>query len=115
MSGSDAATAFAHADIAISAGGQTMLELLYLGVPTVVVITSPDQESQVQDALSQKAIAGALKIDNPSLLDDLAKALQGLYSWDTRNALSATASSYIDDRGAERIFNTIEKSLHEKV
>ena len=107
LSGADAAHAFSEADIAVSGGGQGMLELAYLGVPTVAVILSDDQIGQVRDAASRGAVLRAGTREDADIADKIVKAVHDLYSVQMRDQLSRAAISYLDGRGAERILDVI--------
>ncbi len=107
LSGTDAAHAFGQADIAVSGGGQSMLELSYLGVPTVAVILSPDQSGQVRDAASRGAVSEVGKRGDQGIVDSIVKAVQELYSVEVRSDMSTAAQAYIDGRGAQRILDGI--------
>ena len=113
MSGKDAAKSFSTTDIAISGGGQTMCELLYLGVPTIVVEQSEDQKGQIAEAVAEGAILSAGKASDPAIFDNIAENLASLYSKTTRVALRKAGLSYIDGKGAQRVAEAVAKHFYE--
>ncbi|MDD3465846.1 MAG: hypothetical protein PHE67_01760 [Campylobacterales bacterium] len=55
----------AKCSLAISAGGQTMLELSALGIPTVAVIIADNQRESVTKCAENKNILGFVDVKNP--------------------------------------------------
>lgn len=91
------------ADFSVSGGGQSLLERLALGIPTVGISVADNQ----QPALSGAAKAGAV-VDLGALrglsAETLAEALSALSADRTRRAaLSAAAQMLVDGQGAARV------------
>lgn len=106
---------FSRADIAVSGGGQTMNELLYLGIPTVVVSLSNNQDAQIEEALAHDAIRRAGNINDTNILEHVAGTISELYSEDSRQIMSEKAKELIDGKGAERIAEAINRDVHENI
>ncbi|MEY4747477.1 MAG: hypothetical protein RLZZ416_526 [Candidatus Parcubacteria bacterium] len=111
LSPGDALAAYGSADVAICAGGQTLIELSYLGVPIIAVIASEDQGRQVDDALAHDAVVVAGRISDTGVAMRIAAAIDSLYSADARGKLSVASKHYIDGRGAERIVEALERLI----
>lgn len=115
LSDAEAAKIFGAVDIAISGGGQTMGELIYLGTPAIVVSLDTFMEAQIEEAVLYGAIRKAGNIEDADLVDKIAENLDSIYSKPARESLRAKAKSFIDGRGQERIVDTIEEYFHEKI
>jgi len=95
------------ADLAVTAGGQTIFEVARLGLPTIAIEVATNQHAQ----LTAMATAGALSVagehTDPELISRLLDALRGLAAPDPRAAMSARASALIDGRGVERVLDAL--------
>ena len=101
-----------QADMAISAGGQTLYELACVGCPTVAIRLAANQDGQM--AVFEKA--GFLRIagdgDYSGIVDaisDTAKAL--IADQQTWAAMSAAGQQLIDGQGALRVAQTLLTAL----
>jgi UDP-2,4-diacetamido-2,4,6-trideoxy-beta-L-altropyranose hydrolase len=90
-----------RADVAVSAGGQTLFELAATGTPTIAVITAENQARQAHDF----ADAGA------AILGDIATAFARLQDRRIREEMSRRGRALIDGRGAERVASAIVELL----
>lgn len=95
-----------EADVAVSAGGQTLYELAATGTPTVVVQVADNQVGNIE-ALSDKGVIRFLgPAREPGLGDKLASAMTELASangHEARRRMSETGQALVDGRGAERV------------
>ncbi len=93
------------ADIAISAGGQTLYELAATGTPTVVVQVAGNQAGNIE-ALSGKGVIRFLgAADEPGLAPRLGSTMTELVSVGgiaERRRMSLAGRTLVDGRGAER-------------
>ena len=91
------------ADLALSGGGQSLLERLALGIPTIGIAIAENQRS----ALTGAAAAGAaidLGIMQAASEDRIAAAVLDLQNSPGRRAsLSVAAQALVDGHGAERV------------
>src|SRR3989338_4397936 len=115
ISGQEAAAVFSSTDIAVAGGGQTLLELAYLGVPTVVVSLSEDQDAQIADAAANGFARVAGKLHDARILDSIGETVRSLYARDVRERMHNAGRGYIDGKGAERIADAIAHSFHGKI
>lgn len=102
-----------RADIAVSAGGQTLLELVYCGVPTIALCLSENQEKNLT-ALHQGGYihyVGRVNMDN-DWQEELRTGLEYfLGSPEARKNLSERSASLIDGKGAKRIASELMSCL----
>jgi len=93
-----------EADLALSAGGQTMYELAAAGTPTVAVAAADNQIASVRamaDAGVVRAVSGA---DDASLRAQVGDVLVELLPRpDLRAAMAAAGRRLVDGCGAERV------------
>jgi UDP-2,4-diacetamido-2,4,6-trideoxy-beta-L-altropyranose hydrolase len=99
----------AWADIAVSAGGSTCLELAFMGLPTVVVPFAANQELAAE-ALGGSGLAIAIKPGTEGRKVRLASAIHALYSAseERRVTMSAGLRHLVDGRGAERVLRLLQ-------
>jgi UDP-4-amino-4,6-dideoxy-N-acetyl-beta-L-altrosamine N-acetyltransferase len=91
--------AMQKADVAISAAGQTLLELASMGVPSVAVITA---QSQISNATKLENI-GFCKVVTRNALDKTAEYLQSFCAAKEREASSIAGQTYMKEIGALRL------------
>ncbi|MCC7418356.1 MAG: hypothetical protein IT176_14565 [Acidobacteria bacterium] len=98
-----------RADLAVSAGGQTLYELARVGCPAIAIEVSADQRDQIRTL----AAAGAVRpVDPGPSLDDLARAVGDLrLDVRLRRAMSAAGRALVDGQGAERVALEIASAL----
>lgn len=101
----DFATLIGRADLAVSAAGSTVYELLAVGTPTIAI----------PQAANQEPIARALADDDtieclgPPNIDELPDRIAELLSnTDRRRNLRRRGRNLIDCQGAKRIYRTLE-------
>jgi RimJ/RimL family protein N-acetyltransferase len=101
----------AWADIAISAGGSTCWELLFMGVPSIVIPIAKNQDPIV-NALQSLSIAqgiNGIHLKNPK---EFAKTIfHFLHSRKMRSEFSTRMVQYVDGRGPLRIISAIRDPL----
>lgn len=87
-------------DLAISACGTTLYELMYCGIPTIGIIAAPNQNIEAE-AMEK---IGAIKILNEFNL------LKGFLQLNTKERvkMNCIGKSLVDGMGCKRIVNTIE-------
>ncbi len=102
-----------QADMAISAGGQTLYELARVGCPTVAVRLAANQDGQI--AVFEKA--GFLRIAGrgnfSGIADTISDAVKALITnRHDRAAMSAAGQQLIDGQGALRVAHTIMERVN---
>ena len=98
------------ADIAISAGGQTLYELARIGVPTIAIIVADNQEMQVKTFFERGFLYGFFYWDE---FDDtrLSEYIEELQDVALRKEKSEIGRSLIDGRGAHAVVEEFLKCL----
>lgn len=92
-------------DLSISASGQTTLELLRLGIPTIIIKVAENQ-ANIAKVLAEKHLveyAGDWK--DELLLQRLSKKVKKLGNYEERKTMSNFQKNIIDGQGARRIVN----------
>ncbi|MDO8871791.1 MAG: UDP-2,4-diacetamido-2,4,6-trideoxy-beta-L-altropyranose hydrolase [Methanoregula sp.] len=97
----------AWADFAISAGGSTCWELLFMGVPSIVVPIAENQRPIVRELQSLNIAKGidSNELKNPSELVKIFFTL--LQSYEMRSEFSKRMVQYIDGNGSSHIISAI--------
>lgn len=96
------------ADIAVSAGGQTLYELARTGLPTVAVAVAENQRYNIEAwAISGFAEKGGTWED-PHLLRQIDNGIRRLLPFETRRRASETGQRVVPPDGAGRIIDSIE-------
>lgn len=101
-----------EADLAVSAGGQTLYELARVGCPTVAVRMASNQDGQ----LGVFEEAGFLRIaghgDHRGIVEAIGEAVRTLLAdRQARTAMSAAGQRLIDGQGALRVARTIRAEI----
>lgn len=94
-SAADVKKSMAAADVAVSAAGQTLLELASMGVPTVAVITA-DNQLQNAGLLSRAGFCSVLRATD---LDRLESVLAALSDVGKRTVMSVSGQNFFDKVG----------------
>ncbi|MCK6573663.1 hypothetical protein L6V77_21500 [Myxococcota bacterium] len=95
------------ADLAVTAGGQTIFEMARLGLPTIAIEVATNQHAQLTAMSTEGALVVAGEHTDPALTARLLDALHDLAAPDVRAALSARASTLIDGRGVDRVLDAL--------
>lgn len=99
------------ADVAISGAGGTCWELTYLGVPSIVIALSPDQQG-IATGLAERGIAISLGWYANLSEQLIVQTLEDLMAdYDQRCAMSERGRKLVDGRGAERVVEFLKISL----
>jgi len=101
-----------QADLAISAGGQTLYELACVGCPTIAVRTAANQDGQlgVLEEVGVLRIAG--RADDSRIVDRLVGAIRPLLAnGEARGAMSTAGQRLIDGQGALRVARAIVTAI----
>ncbi len=105
------AALMAKADLAISAGGNTMYELCYLGVPAIIISQNEHQQEFAEGIAASGAVI-SLGLHSDVTEQEVAHAA-GMMIGDyrLRRALSERGREVIDGRGCERLVKKIVSRL----
>jgi spore coat polysaccharide biosynthesis predicted glycosyltransferase SpsG len=95
------------ADLAVTAGGQTIFEMARLGLPAVAIEVATNQRAQLEALAAEGALVVAGEHSDPALTVRLLDALHALAAPDVRGAMSTRASATIDGRGVSRVLDVL--------
>jgi spore coat polysaccharide biosynthesis predicted glycosyltransferase SpsG len=98
-------------DIAISAAGQTLYELLRSGLPTIAVQVIDNQADNVRGLTRAGAIGFAGLVEDSLTLQNIAAFLAAWDAPEDRQALADRGQALIDGRGCRRIVDQILRDL----
>lgn len=103
-----------QADLAISAGGQTLYELACVGCPTIAVRTASNQDGQLEVFEQAGFIRLAGRGDDDRIVDLIGDAVLSLVkNPKTRRNMSAAGQRLIDGHGALRVARAILSAITE--
>jgi len=94
---------FVSSDLVISAGGQTLHELSYLGVPFLAIESGADQLWNISAYVKHNVTPEHFKADDPYLKQKLLNRLASLKDLSLRSAMAERGIGLIDGGGAARI------------
>lgn len=103
------ASILSWADVVISAGGITVWEIAFVGVPSILCIVAKNQERTVRSLVKNGYFLspGWLKKTSQYELKELIENL--VFNKNLRRILSEKALTLVDGKGAERVINAIIK------
>lgn len=108
---SDMPEAMNWADVAITAGGTTLWELAFSGVPAIAIILSENQRQQVEH-LAQRDVLISAGWHEDLRPAQLAAVLGGLVSNAAlRSAMSSNGRRLVDGKGARRVIQALQLEL----
>jgi len=98
----------AEADVAVSAAGQTLLELLYCGVPTVAICMAENQKANIEALVKSRCALQVKQPTTPEWQEELEKGVRLLLETaELRGDLSVNGARLIDGKGATRLASRI--------
>ena len=105
------ATLMSWADVAVSAAGSTCWELAHMGLPSIVIALSADQQG-IANALAERGIATSLGWHANLSGERISTAIDVLLeNRNQRVAMSARGQKAVDGRGAARVVEYLQRSL----
>jgi UDP-2,4-diacetamido-2,4,6-trideoxy-beta-L-altropyranose hydrolase len=94
-------------DIALSACGQTLHELAWLGVPSFGICMAHDQVANMKEYVDLKFLPEELYWDDVELSNKLHRYFAKYWDIEVRKNVSRTALSILNGKGLENIYNAI--------
>jgi len=92
-----------HADVAISAGGQTLHELAFLGVPTIGICIDHDQERSLAAYVRSGFLPCHIDWNQDNLVHKIWAELQKLKPPAIRQSRSKAGQDMVDEHGPSRV------------
>lgn len=97
-----------NADVAVSAGGQTLYELACVGCPTVAVRVASNQDGQLQVFAKEGFLRVVGRANDNDIVDSIGNALLSLLSnTEARDSMGAAGQRLVDGQGALRVARMI--------
>ncbi|OGI09974.1 MAG: UDP-2,4-diacetamido-2,4,6-trideoxy-beta-L-altropyranose hydrolase [Candidatus Margulisbacteria bacterium GWF2_35_9] len=101
-----------HADIAISAGGQTTYELAATGTPSILFQVADNQKLNMENWKKAGFISEVIDIEIQNWETLFLKQFNELYlSYNERKYRSSIGQTFVDGQGAKRVANEIMNKL----
>jgi len=94
-------------DICISAGGQTLYELVRVGLPTIGICFADNQIVNLQGFRKKSFFRYIGSYKETNILDKISEAIRYFESQTIRSKSSITAKSLVDGKGADRAVKEI--------
>ncbi len=95
--------AMLEADIAISAGGQTLYELAATGTPTIAVCVAENQDRQARAFAEAGVIRLVGSWSEPDIVEKLTVSVEAMGPAGVRHGMSSAGQELVDGRGALRV------------
>lgn len=102
---------FKNVDLAISAGGQTLYELAYLGVPFIAMETACDQFWNVKGFVASGVTPKHFRPQNKCQIDELMDAIISFRDVQKRYEMAKLGREKIDGHGSQRVARILEHKL----
>ena len=103
-----------NADMAISAAGMSLLELLCVGTPSIAVCAERFEEETAQKLESLDATIN-LGFGGDVSEEEIRNAVESLASdFERRKSMSLTGKNIVDGKGSEKTVNIIEEGLNSR-
>lgn len=106
---SDMARLMVRSDLALSAGGQTLHELAFLGVPTVGVLTGKDQQLNIEGYVAAGFLPARLDAESLDLETRIIKLIEAYRDPVLRRSAGLAGRRIVDGRGVLRIVELLRK------
>lgn len=107
LTASEMASEMTQADAAVSAAGQTLHELAFLGVPTVGICIDNDQQGNLRAHTQCGFLPREVFWDQENLTEQVVSELRVLKDREIQKERSKAGQSLIDGKGPKRILNTV--------
>jgi spore coat polysaccharide biosynthesis predicted glycosyltransferase SpsG len=109
----DMGEAMAWADIAVTAGGSSIYEILFLGTP-FIMLTTADNQKPVELAITRLGSGLCLGWSDDASPEKISEAIKTTaISQTARETLIKRMSGLVDGLGASRVAQAMEEALHE--
>lgn len=103
-----------NSDIAVSAGGQTLLELVKLRIPTIAIKVVENQKAQIEGLSKKNTVIYGGDWKNNELYKKLRSLIIKLSKFSERKIIYSKCMKLIDGKGPERVSKLLIKDANEK-
>ncbi|MCG3770529.1 MAG: hypothetical protein JW384_01679 [Nitrosomonadaceae bacterium] len=108
---SDIARLMVRSDLALSAGGQTLHELAFLGVPTVGVLTGRDQQLNIEGYVAAGFLPARLDAESLDLEAQIVELIEAYRDPALRRSAGLAGRRIVDGRGVLRIVELLQSGF----
>ena len=95
-------------DLVISASGQTLNELAFLGIPTIAICLDKDQEYNTKGYSEYGFLSVALSWEQKDLMTSIGKIIDTYSYFEKRNKVNKIGKKIVNGDGATNIIKTID-------
>ncbi len=92
-------------DFAITAAGQTVYELIRVGLPFIAVKTAENQNNNLQSLLKYNLIQDYIDCNSDRVFQNIKIEFDKMVKYNLRKEMSARIDKTLDGKGAERLIN----------
>lgn len=107
----DMARIMAYSDLALSAGGQTLHELAFLGIPTVGMRTGDDQQWNIEGYVAAGFLPAHLDAESLDLGTRIIELIEAYRDPALRRSAGLAGRRIVDGRGVLRIVELLQSGL----
>ena len=107
LDAAEIADVMVKSDLAISAGGQTLNELAYFGIPTIAICISDDQKFNVEGYFDNGFLYDDLNVMMPNLCELIIERLELFKSIEIREKAGEIGKLLVDGKGVKNINNIL--------
>ena len=101
----------AESDICVSGAGQTLYELLRVGLPTIAVELAKNQRLNIVSLSEMSFIENGGSSEDDNLRDNVKNAVRHILDSSRREGISSSGREMVDGKGALRAAETIMKKV----
>lgn len=98
---------FCTSDLVVTAAGQTLNELAFLGIPCIAICIDYDQVNNIKSFYERKYIGKIINWDDADLFEQIDEQISILRSKSSRQTLSQIGQSLVDGYGADHLADKI--------
>ena len=95
------------ADIAVSAGGTTVYELAYMGIPSVLLVRADNQQAVAEGMTKAGCAVNLGRVEDVKIEEIIQKVDALLNNTDQRRRMSEAGHKLIDGKGANRVLDAM--------
>lgn len=95
------------ADIVITAGGQTVNELITLQTPFIPIVVVDNQKNNANAVLNKKIVESVVYYDD-DIVKKVKESLVKMQDYEVRKSLSYNMRGVVDGRGCERVISKLK-------
>lgn len=103
LSASEVIKLFSNSDFVITAGGQTLLELICLKIPAIVIKNADNQSKNIENLLRLNCINYAGSSSNSDIFINISQCIEYFRILDNRKKIINNCKKILDAKGTQRV------------